>query len=92
MVYRRFGTVSARLLLNKQDELRELEQLLNVMDSQSAKTSEGLSALSSRELDEHENFGKKQTRTQLLKVMEQRYLEYSRTPAWQHGHFERKPS
>ncbi|MCJ1272029.1 hypothetical protein MMC22_011935 [Lobaria immixta] len=77
MVYRRFGTVSARLLLNKQDELRELEQLLNVMDNQSAKTSEGLSALSSRELDEHENFGKKQTRTQLLKVMEQRYLEYS---------------
>lgn len=76
MVYRRFGTVSARLLLNKQDELRELEQLLNVMDKQSR-----YSLLSSRELDEHENFGKKQTRTQLLKVMEQRYLEYSMTPA-----------
>lgn len=32
MVYRRFGFLQARLLLNKQDELRELEDDLDLTD------------------------------------------------------------
>ena len=32
LVYRRFGTVFSRLLLNKQDEMREMEEVLLVMD------------------------------------------------------------
>lgn len=32
MLYRRFGHLQARILLNKQDELRELESQLNHID------------------------------------------------------------
>lgn len=89
MIYRRFGTVSARLLLNKQDQLRELEQLLHLKDKQSENAHE-MPILASRQLDEHENFGKKGTRTQLIKVMEQKHLEYSMTSVWQRAHFRLK--
>jgi hypothetical protein len=34
MIYRRFGYVQARLLLEKQDDLRYLEDKLDILDSQ----------------------------------------------------------
>jgi hypothetical protein len=37
MVYRRFGFIPSRLLLEKQDKLRELERQLNFLDRREAK-------------------------------------------------------
>ena len=39
MIYRRFGTVFSRLLLNKQDEISSMEALLNSMDRSDEKNS-----------------------------------------------------
>jgi hypothetical protein len=78
MVYRRFGVVFARLLLNKQDELRTLEEMLFEMDRTDAEDEEGLDALRSRKEDVSRNMGKKATRTQLLAQLEKKALEYSK--------------
>jgi len=49
MLYRRFGFLQARLLLNKQDELRDLEKKLDRMDLADQNNNE--SVLRSREKD-----------------------------------------
>ncbi|KAE8443151.1 hypothetical protein EG329_002320 [Mollisiaceae sp. DMI_Dod_QoI] len=50
MLYRRFGFLQARILLYKQDELRELEEELDGMDNRDAKTR--ARKLKSRERDD----------------------------------------
>lgn len=77
MIYRRFGYIHSRLLLNKQDELRELEANLHDMDLVDASSEEGALCLKSRELDEERNdiqgLG---SRKALLEKIEQITLQY----------------
>lgn len=77
MIYRRFGYIHSRLLLNKQDELRELEANLHDMDLIDASSEEGALCLKSRELDEERNdiqgLG---PRRALLEKIEQKTLQY----------------
>jgi hypothetical protein len=70
MLYRRFGFLQARLLLNKQDELRELEKDLDRMDKVDLKKDARL--LKSREKDDAENGRRKK----LLQEIEGKYIEY----------------
>jgi hypothetical protein len=52
MIYRRFGTLHARVLLQKQDILRELECELLTADKQDDKTTDGQLYLQSRDEEE----------------------------------------
>ena len=77
MIYRRFGTLHARLLLNKQDELRELEDDLRDMDEQDLKGEDTDIYLMSRTKDnKREPIEGRQTRKQLLETIEKKTLEY----------------
>ena len=71
MLYRRFGYLQARLLLYKQDELREAERDLNESDIIDARGEP--SWLKSREKDD-----KKSRRKEILKTIETKFLEYSK--------------
>ena len=76
-LYRRFGYLHSRLLMQKQDELRELEDLLQYMDKQDERTEEGRECLQSRDTDESrddEPVG--ETRKGLLSRIEKKLLEY----------------
>ena len=79
MIYRRFGYIHSRLLLNKQDQLRELEASLRDMDLIDAGSEHGALCLKSRELDEereeHQGLG---SRKALLEKIEQKTLQYGR--------------
>ena len=70
MLYRRFGFLQARLLLNKQDELRELEKDLDRLD----KVDQGKdpSLLKSREKDDATSGRRKK----LLSEIERKFTEY----------------
>lgn len=79
MVYRRFGNVHARLLLHKQDELRELEEKLYDMDLRDNKTEQGQRCLQSRDNDENRPaIADQESRSQLLARMEGKTREYGR--------------
>ena len=67
MLYRRFGFLQARLLLNKQDQLRALEQQLDQIDS-----SDEEEYLTSRDNDEADE----RPRTKLLRRIETNFKEY----------------
>jgi hypothetical protein len=67
MLYRRFGFLQARLLLNKQDQLRALEEQLDEMDR-----GDDEEYLKSRELDDADD----RPRTKLLKKIEVKFREY----------------
>ncbi|MCJ1244332.1 hypothetical protein MMC30_001530 [Trapelia coarctata] len=77
MLYRRFGFLHARLLLNKQDELRELEEELRDMDNDDWEEESSRRFLQSRELDECRDLedGRK-SRQGLLEKIEKKILEY----------------
>jgi hypothetical protein len=70
MLYRKFGFLQARILLNKQDELRELEKDLDRLD----KVDQGKdpSLLKSREKDDATNGRRKK----LLNDIEGKFTEY----------------
>lgn len=70
MLYRRFGFLQSRLLLNKQDELRKLEKDLDRMDKVDQKNDPGI--LRSRERDDAENGHRKK----LLCEIEKKFKEY----------------
>ena len=56
MIYRRFGFLYSRLLLEKQDELREIEEKLDETDKRDANGSEGTQkCLQSRSRDQRDN-------------------------------------
>jgi len=71
MLYRRLGFLQARILLNKQDELRELEKDLDRMDKVDQRKDPTL--LKSREKDDAENGRRKK----LLYEIEEKFKEYS---------------
>lgn len=82
MLYRRFGFLQARILLNKQDELRELEKDLDRMDKVDQRKDRSL--LKSREKDDAENGRRKK----LLYEIEEKFKEYSNSlacppPPWE---------
>jgi hypothetical protein len=67
MLYRRFGFLQARLLLNKQDQLRALEEKLDEIDKEDDEE-----YLTSRELDDADE----RPRTKLMKKIEIKFKEY----------------
>ena len=81
MVYRRFGSVFSRLLLNKQDEIRTLEAELEAMDKTDRVSGNG-NYLMSRTLDmdrEHlpDAFNGR-SRPQLMEELEKKAMEYGK--------------
>lgn len=70
MLYRRFGFLQSRLLLHKQDQLRELEKDLDRLDK--VDQIQNPTLLKSREKDNAEN-GK---REKLLSQVEDKFKEY----------------
>ena len=50
-VYRKFGTLHSRLLLNKQDEVSKMEAKLEAMDKMDSEDDDGKGYLMSREQD-----------------------------------------
>ena len=80
MMYRRFGLLHSRLLLYKQDELREMEEDLYTMDKRDEKTEEGQNCLKSRDEDEaRDPPSRGRTRKQLLTDIKTSILEYGLT-------------
>ena len=79
MTYRRFGLVFSRLILNKQDEIQEIERTLLAMDRMDEATDEGYlmsrTADVSRETDSIPPSWS-ETRPQLLERLEKKALEY----------------
>ena len=79
-MYRRFGYLQSRLLLHKQDELRELEDDLRDMDDRDKETEEGIECLQSRDLDDTRTLPEgRETRKALLQRIEKKMLEYGKT-------------
>ena len=70
MLYRRFGFVQARILLEKQDEMRILEEKLDRMDQRIKRTDP--ESLQTRDLDEEDS----RPRKELLKKIEIKFCEY----------------
>lgn len=70
MLYRRFGYLQARLLLNKQDELRVLERKLDRMDTFDAR--DHPTRLQTRDLKEEDAAPKRE----LLRQIEEKFREY----------------
>ena len=80
MLYRRFGFLQARLLLNKQDQLRELEEQLDAIDQ-----SDDSEYLTSRDMDDADE----RPRTRLLRNIETKFKEYGMRAIYS-SKFERK--
>ena len=69
MIYRRFGYLQSRLLLEKQDDLRKLEEALDRLDTSDTKGEGKEDFLSIRR-----NFGEE--RNKLLADIEKTWLQY----------------
>src|ERR1700712_961884 len=67
MLYRRFGFLQSRLLLNKQDQLRALEEQLDEIDR-----GDDEEYLTSRDMDDADE----RPRTRLMKKIETKFREY----------------
>ena len=78
-MYRKFGTLHSRLLLNKQDEVSKMEAKLEAMDKMDNENDDGKRYLMSRELDvdrpEFPEFWG-ESRVQLMERLEKKILEY----------------
>ena len=70
MIYRRFGFLSSRLLLDQQDKLRLLEEELNAIDQNDAETNPNRNL--TRDLPEEES----RERQGLLTMIRREYCEY----------------
>ena len=86
MVYRRFGTVFSRLLLSKQDEMSNLEELLLAMDK-TDRDNDNEQYLMSRSLDVERGDDippawQGQTRVQVIENLEKLALQYGKWPLW----------
>ncbi len=73
MLYRRFGFLQSRVLLYKQDELRELEEQLDKMDQRDSKSRP--KKLKSRERDDAEN----EDRRNLIQNITKAFQEYGKS-------------
>lgn len=82
MVYRRFGIVFSRLLLNKQDEIRMLEAQLLAMDKTDVANGNAkyLKKRDQRTFDTLPS-GWTETRPQILASLEAKILEYCKPPS-----------
>jgi hypothetical protein len=80
MLYRRFGYLQARLLLDKQDDLRQLEAKLDRFDKQIA-NGESPENLTTRDLEPEDA----QTRKKLMNEIESRFCEYGLHPTPLHA-------
>ncbi|KAL8821018.1 MAG: hypothetical protein Q9191_007397 [Dirinaria sp. TL-2023a] len=80
MIYRRFGYIHARLLMHRQDELRELEDTLSDMDKKDAKSADPdrRACLRSRDLDEENRELPGRDRVALLDRIEEKTLKYGK--------------
>lgn len=79
MIYRRFGYIHARLLMQRQDELRELEDDLEDLDKRDGKNKDRQICLQSREMDDPPSGPEEQgreTRSSLLNKIEEKTLKY----------------
>lgn len=76
MIFRRFGFLYSRVLLNKQDEIRELESRLDKMDEEDYENKSTRVCLKSRSRDEKRTCNTGQTRKELLQASEKKLLEY----------------
>lgn len=72
MLYRRFGYLQSRILLHKQDELRALEEKLDLIDKRDEADPENEKLLRSRDLDDKSNSPRKA----LLETIETKFKEY----------------
>jgi hypothetical protein len=72
MLYRRFGYLQSRLLLHKQDELRALEEKLDLLDKRDNIDPETQRFLKSRDLDDKRGGPRKA----LLETIETKFKEY----------------
>ena len=72
MLYRRFGFLQARLLLNKQDQLRALEEELDGIDND-----DETMYLKSRDMDDADE----RPRTRLFEEIETKFKEYGMSSA-----------
>lgn len=75
MIYRRFGYLHNRLLLQKQDELRVMEEELETMDRKDL-CSDDPGVLQCREEDEAHNDQSTETRKSLFSRIEKTLLKY----------------
>ena len=88
MIFRRFGFLYTRVLLNKQDEIRELESRLDEMDLKDYQDKSSRKCLKSRIKDERRTANKDEestasngeTRKELLRASEEKLLEYGECP------------
>lgn len=71
MIYRRFGYLQTRLLLEKQDELRRLEEKLDRMDKRATKSDPN--KLCTRDLRGEEAIARKD----LMRTIEEKLCSYS---------------
>ena len=78
MIYRRFGFLHSRILLNKQDELREIEQRLDDLDEiDSTESNASALCLQSRGKDEaRTDIERKHSRQELLRMSEEKLCQY----------------
>lgn len=78
MIYRRFGFLYSRVLLQKQDELRELEKTLDEMDQRDlTESDQSRRALQSRAKDQKRRaIPGHQTRQELLTSTEKKLYDY----------------
>ena len=76
MLYRRFGYLQSRLLLEKQDDLRLLEEELGRLDRRHGKKPESAMAISLKTREESDE-PYVQERKSLLSSIEVKWLEYS---------------
>lgn len=83
MIYRRFGFLYSRLLLDKQDELRRIERDLDSIDERDANGSESArKCLQSRSKDDSNNdVDDAYTRRALLQKAERRLYTYGENGA-----------
>lgn len=80
MMYRRFGFLYSRILLNKQDELRKIEERLDKLDQIDSTRCEGLALCLQSRVDDVPQIGvdPKCSRQELLKASEEKLLHYGR--------------
>lgn len=85
MVYKRFGIVFSRLLLNKQDEIRCMENKLRAMDQADNVSDKRVYLMSRIEDVKREPQGitdpRSETRPELLRLLEKSVLEYCNSNA-----------
>ena len=84
-ICRRFGFIHSRLLLYKQDQLREMEEDLRNIDQRDSNDEDTKNCLGQRDVDDaRPKIGNRQTRKELLEALEKKVLEYGKQSSFQH--------